>query len=56
MFIAQIEYLHFMGKMDAETIADFFLIEGSNEENADGVRQELIEYVDTVISRKKEIR
>ena len=42
-----------MGKMDAETIADFYLIERSDEEIPEQERQELIEYVDRVISRRK---
>ena len=53
LFIAQIEYLYFMGKMDAETIADFYLIERSDEEIPEQERQELIDYVDRVISRRK---
>ena len=53
IFILQIEYLFFMGKMDAECIADFFLIESAETEVSEQERQELIEYIDRVISRKK---
>lgn len=50
--IAQIEYLYFMGKMDAEAIADFFLIARSGEDISADERHELIDYVERVISKK----
>jgi hypothetical protein len=53
LFIAQIEYLHFSGKMEAEAIADFFLIERIME-IFPNERQEFIEYVGRVVSKKSE--
>lgn len=53
VFIAQIEYLHFMGKMDAETIVDFFLIGKPGEQTSVQEKQELIEYIERVVTRNK---
>lgn len=53
LFIAQIEYLHFMGKMDAETIADFFLIDRSESEVPAEERHDLIDYIERVVTRKR---
>jgi hypothetical protein len=51
MFFDKVEYLYLKGKMDAETIADFFLMENATEIPAQE-REELIEYIQRVISKK----
>lgn len=52
-FVAQIEYLYHMGKMNAEMIADFYLIGRADDETAEQEKLELIDYINRVINKKK---
>jgi len=52
LFIKQIEYLHFVGKMDSYKIADFYLLEESKSENPLKERQELLDYIELIINKR----
>jgi len=56
VFIKQIEYLYYMGRMDAETITDFYLISRYAEEVPVEEKLEFIEYVEKVIEKSREDR
>ena len=51
-FIKQIEYLHDVGNLDPHKILDFYLIPQSEQETTSEEKQELLEYIENVISRK----
>ncbi|MEP6844779.1 MAG: hypothetical protein ABI861_02200 [Panacibacter sp.] len=52
-FIKRIEYLYFVGNIDAHKIADFYLIPKPDSEITVEERQEIFEYVEKVIEKKK---
>jgi hypothetical protein len=51
--VKQIEYLHFVADLDPEKIADFYLISEPKPEENLASRDELIEFINKVINKKK---
>lgn len=54
-FIAEVEYLHFTGNMDSNKIAEFYLLHQAESEIDLDHKNELIDYIDRIIERKKEL-
>jgi hypothetical protein len=52
-FIKQIKYLHNVGNLELDEIVNFYLIPKSEEETSLEEKQELLEYIEKVISKKK---
>jgi excinuclease UvrABC ATPase subunit len=52
-FIQQIEYLHFIGNLDSKTIFHFYCIPRLESEMSIEEKQELLEYIETVINTRK---
>jgi len=50
-FIAEVEFLHFTGNMDVDTIAEFYLLHQTKVNIED--KAELLDYINRIIEHKK---
>ena len=52
-FIMQVEYLHFNGNMNANKIAEFYLLPKTKPEVSSNEKAELIDYIGRIIENRK---
>lgn len=53
-FISEVAYLHFTGNIDAIKIANFYLLHEAKSKIDSNNKEELIDYINSIISQKKE--
>ncbi|MDP2161858.1 MAG: hypothetical protein Q8K02_15355 [Flavobacterium sp.] len=53
-YIKQVKYLHFVAKLEANMIADFYLIPKANHEILPNEKEDLLNYIEKIINSEKE--